>query len=811
MAVSVMNIVSGLPQDLAGGVRQLRSRPVYSLLVILVLALATGANIAIFGVARSVLLNPLSYPESGELLRVTTFLPRINARTVFTPAFVVWRDRSKLLQGVAAYQHWRNGYVTLQRETGVVPVGFVSSNFLHVLSVKPFLGGDFSRADEHAGGAPVALVSHSFWRQELGARQDALGALIVLNGKGYQVRGVLPPTESFRFPGSVQPAILLPLADVANLASAVEHPHPVEVIARLAPGATRDSIRRELDSLIAQAEFPARVGNIFAGMRVEATSLREYLTGSVRLPLLLLIGSASLVMAAACFNISNLQLAQARQRRREVALRIAMGANATRILRQLSVECLLLTIPGGICGMVVAALVLRAVPAFSVLSPPHLRELSLDRGLVLLAIGIITFTALIFGATATVPLLRSQVSLFQEANAKAWGRRSQLAAAVLVTSQVALAFVATTAAGLLIGSFKRVMAVPLGFSSDHVLTARLFQSRGDALSGPFLEQVLEQVSALPGVQAVGATNALPLSGAARQFGIVIDGAAEQTPGMNASVQGVSITTGYFDAMRIPLIAGRKFTRRDREGSEPVIIVNQAFARRFFPAGNPIGRRVRAGTATGSWSTVVGVVGDVRQRGPEGDAPLLFYQPYAQAPTADMALAVYTAGDPAALAGSLRAAVESISKNVTVYDLMSMQQRLQTANAPRTFLVLIMAGFAVLTQLLSVAGVFGLTSSLTSQRTREFGIRAAVGATPGILRRLVLRWSAGVMALGIAGGALMYYFFSRLLNGLLFGVTKSDPIITAISVAFLAAAVLAASAPPAIRAGRLDLVSVLRHE
>jgi putative ABC transport system permease protein len=812
-------------QDVRFGLRMLAKNPGFTAVAVLTLALGIGANTAIFSVVSTVLIHPLPYSEPripysdpDRLVWITEIFPQIAYLTgdrnpVPIPDYLQWRERNHLFQSMAAYNAGR-GAVNLggKSELERVDATSVAWNFFPMLGVRPALGRDFLPEEDRPGGPPVVILSCALWQRRFGSDPKLVGRMITLDEKGYTVIGIMP--ESFHFPADWSPELFTPSGLDPNLNWNSPSIGAVNVIGRLKPGV---NLHRALSELVTvnqrSAKAYPRFAQALATSQVRMVTLHEHLVGNVRPLLLIFLGAVGFVLLLACANVANLQLARAATREKEFAVRAAIGAGRWRLARQLLVESLALAALGGVAGLILGA---GGVALLRNLGPPNipgLKTVGLDPWVFAFVATITAFAGI---ATGLAPaLVASRLNL--DEMLKESGRRTttggaaQRLRALLMVSEVALALILLTGAGLLIRSFVRLTSVDPGFDPRHLLTERvvlpLGKYREPARWTPFFQSVLERVGGLPGVESVAAASPSPLTDAL-PGGLEIEG--RPTPrGVQISTLVSAISPSYFRTLRIPLISGREFTSYDDGSAPKVAIVDEIFARRYFGQGDPLGHRIRI--LDRSSHSIVGVVPSTRYLPLTTEPSPEVFICDVQRPQWDMTLIVHATSDPASLAAAVRGKVHEVDPNQPVEDVATMEERFSRAVAPQRFNALVLAIFAGMAVILAAVGVYGVMAYSVSQRTHEIGIRIALGAQQRDVIRLVLHRGAALSLAGVTLGLAGALALTGFLSNLLYGVTVRDPL-TFIAVSLVLTIVaLVASYIPAHRATKVDPMVTLRYE
>ncbi len=802
-------------QDIRSSIRSLRRSPGFALIAVLTLALGIGANSAIFSVVNGVLLQPLPYPESDRLVRVYSLYE--GDRWTASPSdWVDWRRESRTLQDVGG--HYRttatlSGAGPAQRVSGAM----VTHNLLSVLGVSPALGRSFGPEDALPGQDRVAIIGHRLWQDRFGGDPDIVGRTVVIGGASHVIVGVMP--VGFEYPEDAE--LWRPLAFTEEDLADQRGAHYLSLVGRLQPDRRIEDASTEIQTLAARIEeaYP----ETSTGWSATVVGLRESIVGDVRPALLLLLGAVGLVLLIACANVANLVLVKALERDRELAVRAALGASRYRLLRGLLVESLVLATLGGAAGLLLAQ---WGTDVLKLLGPediPRLGAVGIDGTVLAFTGGTAIFTAILFGL---LPGLRAAFDrrLRERLTEGGRGLSAQLgtrrARSALVVGEIALAVMLVTGALLLIKSFVRLNQVDPGFRHERLLT--LSVSLPDARypepaqAREYFRELTGRVEALPGVVAADAVFGLPLSGFFYSMSIhEVDG---QRPPRNEepSVQLRIVTPGYFHNMGIPLVEGREFLESDRADAPLVAMVNESAARLLWEGADPLGRSFSLGTHLGLGGprvggTVVGIVRDFKHFDLDEAAPPEAYFVHSQFPVEDMSLAVRTTVPPASLAGPVTDVVREMDPEVPPYSVLTMEQRLRESIAQPRFYMLLLAIFAGTALALAAVGIYGVIAHTVTQRTRELGIRIALGARQREVLRMVLAHGLALGATGVVIGTLIALATTRTLAGLLFEVAPTD-LATFIAVpAFLLAVTLVACWLPARRATRIDPVEALRAE
>jgi putative ABC transport system permease protein len=803
-------------QDLRYGARILGRTRSTTAIALIALALGTGTATAIFSVLDAALLKPLPFRDPQQLVVIweNSSVRNLHRMFVARSNFWEWGRQSRAFSAMAAIQEAQinltggpNGHI----EPEELKAERVSAGLFPLLGVQAKVGRTFQPEEDRPGHINSALLSHSLWQRRFGADAAIAGKSIRLRDQSYTVVGVLP-AGFFLLEPDVD--LWLPLGLNPNDARTF-NARNLKVIARLRPDVSLEQAGREMDTIGSRLEEANKTLN--AGFRPSLYPIREELSGDTRQPLEVLSGAVGLLLLLACANVASLLLARGASRRKEIAVRFAMGASRGRIVAQLLSESLVLSLAGGLLGLLVARLGIVLVHRFGPAAIPQLRNVAMDGRVLLFALAAAVGTGILFGI---LPALHSSAidlnaALSETSRGGTASRGGRVIRGALVIAEVALAVVVLISAGLLVRSFVRLRAVDPGFRAEGVLTLRVPLQGGRngtrARSAPFIHQVIENLSGLPGVRSTAAISSLPLTGLGVGTTIEVAGMPAPPPDQRPMTLVRYVSGGYFAVMGIPLIAGRTFSDADTPGSPPAVIVNQALVRRYFPGGNPVGRRLILDAMTPGEAEVVGVVGDVMQEKIVGEQWPTIYNPYTQWPPAYVAVTLRTAGEPRALAVPAERAIHQLDPDQPVTDVRTMQDVLdRSVSAPR-FAAAVLAFLAVVAFMLAAVGIYGVISYDVSDRTHELGIRMALGAERAHVLRLIVGHGARLAALGIAIGLGAALLLTRLMASMLYGVRPTDFYTFATISLALGAVALAASYIPSRRAMALDPLVALRHE
>ena len=806
-------------QDLKFALRMLRKNPGFAAVAMLTLALGIGANTAIFSVVHTVLLEPLPYPDSSRLVSVLQTDSRSGARSLSLsrPKFEQIAQQTKTLESVAVY-YLREMSLATPREPEVVSGARVSADFFRVLDVAPAVGRDFRSDDDQQGAADVALITDGFWHSHFAADETILGKTLVLDGVNATIIGVLPP--SFRFPfGSPEPQVWL--------TREMDHPllRPVQVnlgagylsgVARLRSGQTISQARAELETINARyaREFASHADGPNHGIEVQ--SLQENLVAGLRRALLVLLAAVGFVLLIACANVANLLLARGTAREKELALRKALGASRGRLVAQLLSESFVLSLCGGALGVLLAFSLMPVLRSVKDASVPRLAEVRLDAPVLFFSLLLCVLTAILFGLAPSSQAAGKQLhdALKEGLRGSSVGGRSGASRAILIVAETAIALVLMTGAGLLIESFARLTRVSLGFDAQGVTTIpiALPSSRyaKPEQQAEFFRQALERVRSVPAVQSAGFVSFLPLSGAYRLSYFCFEGQICQGLGKDPLVVFWQVTPGYFETMRTRLLSGRFFDEHDISGAAPVILVNEAAARHYWPNQNPLGKHV-SGSRDLTPREVVGVVADAKISSLSDPGTDQLYVPYEQLPYPTMTLVVRSSVPAGPLVDSIRAKIAELDPTLPLAGVRGLDSVISTSAAQPRMIAQITGLFAGFALLLAAVGIYGVMAYSVSMRKQEMGIRLALGARPADILRMVVGLGMRLTLIGVALGLACSLALTRLLASLLFGVRANDPFVFSAAALVLLIAAFLASYLPARRATRVDPIAVLRYE
>ncbi|NDQ55959.1 MAG: ABC transporter permease [Acidipila sp.] len=807
-----------LLQDLRFAVRMLRKNIGFTAIAVLTLALGIGANTAIFSVVNAVLLRPLPYPEPNRLVFLRETL-RESTSSVAYPNFLDWREQSRTFASMGA-SRVDSFNLTQSGEAERLPGRMISAGWLETIGIPPALGRPIAAADDQAGASPVVMISYSLWQRRFGGDAAIVGKTIWLNGLSHTVIAVLPKT--FRHYSFAPVDVFVPIGlELSDARERQNHPG-ISVLARLKPGATVEQAHAEMNTIAARLEKQYPDTNHQRGISI--TPMRENILGDVQPALLVLLAAVALVLLIACANVSNLLLARATARQREITIRRALGASPARLIRQFLTESVLLSLAGGALGVLLASWTLQALHAFPPANIPRVDEIHLDGSVLGFVLLLSMFTGILFGL---VPALKSAAmdlaGSLKGASGQSTGTRThQRLRHILVVSEFALTLMLLVGAGLLVKSFATLRGIDPGYDPRGLLTVGVslpemkYQGRKPL---DFYEDVRQRAAALPGVEAVAYTNDMPFV-TDDEEPFHVDGQPLPKQGEFPFALEYITSPSYFAAMKTRLVEGRFYNETDTAATVPVIVIDENLASKFYQ-GKAVGKYLRLShDDTTPPYQIIGVAGHAAHTSLDGPqpSPYQMYLPYQQIPETflyqagrAMSLLIRAKGDPMNLAPAVRTLVRGIDADLPLYDIQTMESVVADSIAPDRFSAILLGAFAAVALLLAAAGLYGVISYSVSQRTQEIGIRMALGAKSESVLRLVLGEGLKLATTGLALGLVGSLALTRLIASQLHGVRAADPA-TFIGVALLlAATALAACYVPARRAMRVDPMVALRHE
>jgi putative ABC transport system permease protein len=798
-------MIGHVVRDVRFALRQIAAAPGFAAVAILTIALGIAAATAMFSVVNGVLLRPLPYAAPDRLVRVREIVPAYGPFSVAPANFLDWRDQAHPFRSIAAFTPTSATFMGAdgpERLQGLL----ASADLFPTLGVRPLLGAVFTQAHERPGAAVIVLGT-KLWQERFGGDPAIVGRSITVNGAPTTVIGVMPP--DFYFPSRAA-EFWQPLA--LNPARAPRGAHFLGVVARLADGV--DLARANEDMRVVAGRLAARYPEANAGASADVVSLEDQIVGNVRSTLVILFAAVGFVVLIACVNVANLLLVRGASRGRELAVRHALGAGRARLTAQLLTESLVLAAAGGALGVLGGRLALEPIRRLGAQTLPRVADIAMDGRVLGFAAAAACLTALVFGV-----LPAWQASRTHAAPALARGGRSATAdghraRAGLLVVEVALSLVLVTGAFLLLRSFATLTHVDTGFDASHVLAFQVsLPPRGyadEARQTQFYDALESSLRRRGDVTSVGIVQSLPLRGG-YVLSFDIRGRAPATPGDEPSANYRAASTGYFDTLRIPVARGRTFTAHDSARSQPVMVVDDAFARKYFGDADPIGQAVKIGNARDAFYEIVGVVGNVRQDALEAAAAPTMYVPLAQDPFASAWVLLRTTGDPTALTSAARAAVRAIDPALPAYGIRPFDAIVHDSIALRRFSLIVLVAFAAAAAFLAAVGLYGVTAYAVAQRSREFAVRVAMGASPGDITALVLREGLKVAGSGIVVGLAAAAALGPVIEPLLFGIPPSDAVSYVATIGVMISISLVATCIPARRAFRIDPIAAMQQE
>jgi len=803
-----------LRQDVRYGLRMLARAPGFTAAAVLTLALGIGANTAIFTVVDAVLLRQLPFADEDRLMTVGDATSDGMSANVGFTTVLDWRARSRMFESFALMRTWMPTLI-MSGEAERVPAVRVSWNYFAMMGVRPAQGRTFTADEDRPDHWRVVLLSDGLWRRRFGADRAIVGRTIVMNDREYRVIGIMPASfEPLDAEHYYQRAELwAPIGYDASMADACRGCRHLRAFGRLARGVTPAQASAEMNAIREQLrrEHP----DDYDAGAIALVPLRDALTRNVRTALLVLLAAVGLVLLIACANVASLLLARALTRQRELGLRAALGAGRARIIRQLLTESAMLSGLGASAGLALAALSVRVIAALAPVSLPRMEHIGIDARVLVFTGAVAVLTAVTFGL---VPAWRGASGL----QGTLLGARGHVAGrsrarAALVVADLVLALVLLAGSGLMLRTMAALTHASPGFNPDRVLTLQ-FSLVGKAYAedpavAAFQDRFLEKVGALHGVEAAALGSQIPLGGNADCWGFHAKSRTNPNTADDPCIERYGATPGYLQVMGIPLRSGRFFTAEDRAGSEPVIVISESTARAVWGTADPIGAEVRIGDALhGPWRRVIGIVGDTHHEDIAAAPTPAMYTPQTQVTDSFLVAAIRTAtADSTSLAAPLRAVMRDLDPAVPIYDVATMDAWLVKSSAQRLFVMRLLSGFACVAVLLAAIGLYGVVSHGVAQRTREVGVRLALGATRADILRLVLAQGIAVVVAGVVGGIGLALLAMRYLKNLVFGVSPADPVTLGAAAGLLAIVALAAHALPIRRALRIDPAAALRHE
>jgi putative ABC transport system permease protein len=794
-------------QDIQYGIRALVKRPAFTAALVLILALGIGANTAMFSTINSILLRELPFEDPARLITVWETIPQkgIDKSTVSALTFAQWQTQNSVFEQMAIYAVDTH-VLTNAGEPERIPSAQVSPNFFSVLGVQPTLGRAFAPDENQPGRDHVVMLSHSLWQRKFNSDQTIIGKTLVLTNTNYTVVGILP--QDFQFIDEAE--LWSPLSTNDERLSCDACPF-FTVIARLKKDQSLDQARAEMTVLAGRLQQQQQEPK-----GVNVITLGDHLVAKVRRSLLILLATVTCVLLIACINVANLLLARTGERQKEFAVRAAMGATRLRLARQLIIESVIVALLGGVVGLALARWCMAVVSALIPQGVLHDR-IVLDLKVLGFTFLLSLLTGIVFGLIPAIQASKVEFNELLKDNPRGstGGVHHTYLRRLTIISEVALSLLLLVGAGLMIKSFLQLQRTSPGFNPDNLLTARVFLNADDypqaQQKAAFFQQALQQLETIPGVQSVGATTTLPLSGASMNFKFSVDGQVAKVSAEKIPAQYRAISPDYFRTMGVPLLTGREFTDRDESNAPGVVVINETLARRAFPEGDALGKHITITYGKPTSREIVGIVGDVKHLRLNEDAKPEMYVPYSQNPWAFMTFVIRAAVPPNDLVSVVRQRIWSVNKNQPIDKILTMNQILYESVAQPRLSAFLLGVFAALAFFLSAVGIYGVMSYLVSQRTHEMGIRMALGAHSADIFKLVIKQGMTNVLFGIAAGLILSLIATRILSGFLYGISATDPVTIIQASLLLAGTALLACVIPARQATRSDPLTALRTE
>lgn len=820
----MINIIQNFLRDLSYSIRVLTKTPAFAAVAILSLALGIGANTIVFSVINAVLLKSLPYSDPGSLVLIwghAELSPTLKGRNQVSATDIAdYRAQSTSFEEVSTYGGWfpimsgDGSQGQAERVAGIQ----VGDGFFKVMKVQPMLGRVFDAEEQKEGQDRVIILGHALWTTRFGGDRNVIGRTVQLNSRPYTIVGVLGPDVRPLPTTLVEPEgqFYRPVAEAYD--DSQRDARHLRAIARLKPGVTLEQAKAEMAGIAKRLEQEHPTTNKNYGVNV--VSITEDTVGGLRGTLAMMFGAVFFVLLVACANVANLLLARSTARRKEITIRAAIGAGRWQLVRQLLVESLLLSVLGGVIGLLIATWGLSVIETLGAKLNPMFTDLHIDLRTLGFTFGLSILTALIFGLAPALQLSKPDLanSLKDAGRGSGSSGIHNRLRSGLVVSEIAITLILLVCAGLLIKTVLRITKVDKGFNSDNILTMKIglpvarYPESVDQIR--FYQQITDRIAAIPGVKAAAITSVMPLTSNFDGRGLAV----EDHPRPRGEEIGVDLyvmTPGYLKAMEIGLLKGRPLTEGDREKSEKVALINNTMAQTLWPETDPLGRRIRFAGDDGSevqgWRTIVGVVNDVSQYALDKKPPMQIYLPHAQFPTTSNTIVVKTTGDPKAVTGAVKSAILAIDKDQAVHGVATLDELIGESIVVRRFLMFLLMVFAAMALILAAIGVYGVMSFVVTQRTKEIGIRMALGAQTRDVLAMVLRNGLVLAVIGVCIGLASAFVLTRFMSSLLFGVTTTDTATFALVPLGVIAVVLCACFLPARRASRVNPLIALRYE
>ena len=805
-------MMATLWQDVQYALRMLRKSPGFTLVAILTLAIGIGANSSIFSVVHAVMLRPLPFERPQDLYMIWGTTKNIEKEAASYPDFLDWRDQAQKFENIAGF-FGQSANLSTNDQADRVSAYRVTSNLFRTMRVQPVIGRDFTPEDDNAGAAKVVILSYELWQKRFGGNREIVGSPISINGNPYDVIGVAP--KGFRVLGAAD--LWVPMA-IPESQKPGRRNDFIGVIGRVKPGVTREAAFTEMNLIAKRLEQQYPESN--TGWTLKLVPLHEELVGNVKEVLIALWAAVGLVMLIVCVNVASLLLTRSAARKKELAIRAALGASPGRLVRQLLTEALILGLIGGGLGLLLANWGTRLLIAYGSASVPRVQLASLDSTVLLFTLAISLVAGLLFGMAPALEFIRPRLAtaLNEGGRVATQSVGSRRLRRTLVIAEVSVSLMLLIGAGLMIRTLESLQGVDAGFRPEKVLAFRVFlppSQYKDEQIMTFVNQMIERTSSLPGVRSVGAVNGLYIREGAPILTFSVEGRPDAGAGNEPDAHLGLMTPGFYSTMGIKLVRGRLIEPQDQVNAPLVAVVNETFVKRNFPNEDPIGKRVTMEADDQghpkNWRTIVGIVKDVKQDGLDQAVYPEMQVPMTQNPRSAMTFVVRTDGDPKALTGTIREQVRSLDPNLPIFAVQTMDEVLAESVATRRFSMYLFAAFAAIALGLAAIGIYGVMAQSVTQRVQEIGVRMALGARPKDILTMVLGQGTWLTVIGIIAGLTGAMLVSRFLRALLFGVQPIDPITYVVVTMVLIVVALFASYLPARRAAKVDPMVALRYE
>jgi predicted permease len=808
-------LLETLLSDARFGARMLRKNPGFTAVAILTLALGIGANAAVFSIVNGILLHPLPFANADRLVMVGEREEDGKPSTTSFTTYEDWKARSKSFEELTLYRQWQPTLMAAGEPEQLIGLR-VANNYFRTLGINMAAGRDFAAVDDKPATRFVVLLGHDLWRRRFHSDPKIVGQAINLSGRDFTVAGVLPANYESLIATDMRASgveIWGALGYDAALPDACRNCRHLKAIGRLRPGVTVAQASAEV-SAITDALWKEHPTDFSSGGAV-VIPLYDQLLGSVSTTLYVLLGAVGFVLLIACANLANLLLARATHREREIAMRAALGASRTRIVRQVLVENCSLALAGGLLGLLLAYWTPQILTIMRTANLPRLDQVRLDWHVLGFAFAIALFTGLLSGVLPALRMTKINLQTALQEGARGSSSNTGGMRSFLVVSEIALSLTLLLGAGLLVRSLLRLVNVRSGFEPTHVLTLRVSPAgpryTKDEPVREYISRANEKVRSIPGVLASGTSSQIPFGGNFDTTGLHVEGKMNANPALDPSAERYVISAGYLEAMGVRLLRGRDFSNHDLQNAEQVMLVNETAAREIWPADDAIGQHVHVADPKSLPRTVVGIVADVHHYSLDAAPTMQFYLPVTQTDTSDLVFAVRSAGDPLQIANVVRLAIRSVDETLPIDRVVPMSEYVAATMANRRLALVLLGSFAAIALILSVVGIYGVTEYTVAQRTREIGIRMALGAQNRQVLQLMLRQGVTLAIAGVVLGAIFSFALTGFLRGLVFGITITDPVTFLAASTILTVAAVLACWVPSRKVIRMDPMIALRHE